>query len=275
LDRIYGERKLIEGHPELKQRSLEVFFDSLERESGDGAFAERLIQYLDRILDLDHYRRVLIIGSGPRPEDMRVLSGKGFTVSAIEPVAKYVESANEFLGIPGCVREGAAEAIGVGDETQDIVVCNSVLEHVDSPLASLVEMHRVLRPGGVLYVQTTNRYRFSPKGMNYEYNVPFFNWFPRVVQEAYVFLHLHYDPRLANYSERPATHWFSYADLCQVGRLAGFGHFYSLLDLLGAGDPRISNSPIKAWVLEHIRTNPWLRGAALVQFGNTIVMVKR
>ena len=53
---------------------------------------------------------------------------------------------------------------------------------------------------------TTNRYRFSPTGSNDEFRVRFFNWFPRIVKESYVFQHLHFDPTLANYSPRPAVH---------------------------------------------------------------------
>ena len=38
----------------------------------------------------------------------------------------------------------------VPDARFDTVVCNQVLEHVRSPLRALSEMHRVLKPGGVL-----------------------------------------------------------------------------------------------------------------------------
>ena len=38
----------------------------------------------------------------------------------------------------------------VPDVRFDTVVCNQVLEHVRSPLRALSEMHRVLKPGGVL-----------------------------------------------------------------------------------------------------------------------------
>jgi len=38
--------------------------------------------------------------------------------------------------------------------------------------------------GGIAYITTTNRLRFSLRGDNGEYNVRFFNWLPRVVLGA-------------------------------------------------------------------------------------------
>jgi SAM-dependent methyltransferase len=45
------------------------------------------------------------------------------------------------------------DALGaVGDQTQDVVVCNSVLEHLWDPLATLRELYRILAPSGTLLV---------------------------------------------------------------------------------------------------------------------------
>jgi SAM-dependent methyltransferase len=43
-------------------------------------------------------------------------------------------------------------AIPVGDGSFDAVVCNAVLEHLYDPEAAVRELHRVLRPGGTLYM---------------------------------------------------------------------------------------------------------------------------
>jgi 2-polyprenyl-3-methyl-5-hydroxy-6-metoxy-1,4-benzoquinol methylase len=39
---------------------------------------------------------------------------------------------------------------GLADASQDVVICNSVIEHLWKPLATLQEMERVLTPGGML-----------------------------------------------------------------------------------------------------------------------------
>ena len=159
--------------------------------------------------------------------------------------------------------------------SQDIILCESVLEHVDSPRAALGEMYRALRPGGIAYVVTTNRLQVNVRGRNGEFNVPFFNWFPRLVRESYVFRHLHHEPDLANYSLRPAVHWFTFAQLCELGRDSGFGQFYSLVDLLSPRDPSIARGSQRRWILGPIQRSPWLRALALTQVGHTIVMLKR
>lgn len=40
----------------------------------------------------------------------------------------------------------------LGDATVDFVVANHLIEHLEDPIGGLAEMHRVLRPGGILYI---------------------------------------------------------------------------------------------------------------------------
>ncbi|MFT3858024.1 MAG: methyltransferase domain-containing protein [Aquabacterium sp.] len=46
------------------------------------------------------------------------------------------------------------EAIPVADGSLDLIICNHVLEHVSHPERALQEMHRCLKPGGILIAQT-------------------------------------------------------------------------------------------------------------------------
>jgi hypothetical protein len=99
------------------------------------------------------------------------------------------------------------------------------------------------------------------------------------VKESYVFRHLHHDPTLANGTERPAVHWFTYAELCRLGREAGFSSFYSVLDVRPPNPSTFSGSEparrLKARALALVQTRPWLRALALTQRGGLIFMVKR
>ena len=54
------------------------------------------------------------------------------------------------------LRQGDALALPFGDTEFDAVYCRYLLEHVPDPLRALQEMHRVLRPGGRVFVQENN-----------------------------------------------------------------------------------------------------------------------
>jgi SAM-dependent methyltransferase len=273
LHSLYVSRPLAEGYPDLEQRGVEAF--SGAQNPGTVEIAT-ITQSLARLVDVSiGSRAMLVVGCGPKPHAIQQLRTLGYLARGVEPVQGLLKSARDFLGDPESVLQGTAEALPVETGSQRFVLMNSVLEHVDSPAQSVAEAYRVLEPGGVLFIYTTNRWKFDWRGRNGEYNVPFFNWLPRIVQESYVFHHLHYQPALANYSPRPAFHWFSYPDLCSLGRGAGFGSFYSLLDLVDTDSLLIANRPLRRLLLERVKYQPWLRGLALTQAGGSIFMVKR
>ncbi len=61
------------------------------------------------------------------------------------------------------------------DESYDVVVCNAVLEHVETPERAISELGRVLRPGGRIWVEVpfnqpyhaapSDFWRVSPSGL--------------------------------------------------------------------------------------------------------------
>lgn len=268
-------RRLAQGHPELAPSHLETYLGILAKQPDDTPRVERLLVMLDRLADLQAPKDVVVIGCGPQPRLVKMLGEREYRVVGVEPVPSFVAAASVYLGPSQTVVQGWAEALPLPDATQDLVLCESVLEHVDSPRIALDEMFRVLRPGGVAYISTTNRLRLSLVGQNGEYNVRFFNWLPRLVRESYVFRHLHQDPSLANYSLRPAVHWFTFADLCELGRGSGFAQFYSLLDLAAPDDPIVMERWWRRILLRPLQRNAWLRALALTQMGHNIAMLKR
>lgn len=270
---LYEGRRLGERYPDLDTMAADWFSESLAHEPGQEAKVTRVLSILDRLVDLSVARRIAVIGCGPRPETMTLLAERGFEVIGIEPVESLAARARVYLGATAKVMIGAAESIPLGDESHDVVFLESVLEHVESPIKSLTEAFRILAPGGVALVITTNRLRFSNK--HSEFNVPFYNWLPRLVKESYVHSHLHFDPSLANYTTRPAVHWFTFSSLCALGRDAGFAHFYSHLDLTRAHDPSIRSSRVRRAMINLVRFRPWFRALALTQVGGLILMRKR
>jgi len=271
----YTRRRLADGYPGLDRLAFDQFSAVLDAHGDETLRMNSLLARLNRLVDLDRMRDIVVVGCGPKPQTIRFLKERKYRVVGVEPVPMFVEAAREYVGSRDSVLQGAAEAIPLADGSQQIVFCDSVLEHVVSPSKSLDEMFRVLAPGGIALITTTNKLRISLAGHNGEYRRRYYNWLPSLVKECFVFQHLHYDPRLANYSELPAVHWFSYASLCALGRQSGFARFYSLLDLFDLGDPAIANSKFKKWLVNKVKFNPWLRALALTQRGDTIIMLKK
>jgi ubiquinone/menaquinone biosynthesis C-methylase UbiE len=273
---LYRNRRIVEGYPGLGDLALDTYRAAIASRPEEALRLKTVLAYLDRLIDIRTARTFLVVGCGPQPDAIRVLRDMGYDVVGVEPVHQTLEAARRHLQDEGAVVEGCAEDLPNETESQDVVVLEAVLEHVDSVGKSLAEAYRVLVPGGVAYITTTNRHQLRD---NEEFNVRLYQMLPKVVKESYVFRHLHHEPRLANYAERPAVHWFTYAELCEKGREAGFAQFYSHLDLK---PPEISSFTgsqvtrrIKAQVLKHVHRSAWVRAAALTQVGGLIFMVKR
>lgn len=97
----------------------------------------------------------------------------------------------------------------------DVCLALGFLEHVAPWETCLDELIRVLRPGGVLFVSTTNK--LCP--IQQEFNLPLYSWYPRALKRRYEKLASSVRPALANYTSCPAVNWFT---------------FYSLRDSLAA-----------------------------------------
>lgn len=265
---VYEGRFLSDGYPGLEEAGVEHFTEHQQSSSNLDVIFECLARLIDQDRDP---RKVSVIGCGPNPYAVRWLLEQGWDAVGLEPVPGSARAARRFLGDSTRILEAPAEQLPFADNSQRILVMESVLEHVDSPIESLTEAFRVLEPGGVLYVSTTNRYAPS----NGEFRSRFFQWFPATVKESYVFAHLHYDPKLAEFTPRPAVHWFSFADLCSLGRQVGFAQFYSPFDLLAPGSSLVDRSASRRLFLWIAQWNPWGRALALTLRGGAIFMLKR
>jgi SAM-dependent methyltransferase len=94
---------------------------------------------------------VLDVGSGTG-DDVRAIAelvGPGGTVTGLEPSRSLLDAARA-RGVPANVRfeHGTAQRLPFADETFDAVRAERVLQHLRDPQLAVVEMKRVLRPGG-------------------------------------------------------------------------------------------------------------------------------
>lgn len=114
--------------------------------------------------------------------------------------------------------QGRVDKIPLPDESVDLCLCVELLEHVPNWEAALDEMARVLSPGGVVLLTTTNI--LCPK--QNEFRLPLYSWWPSFAKRRVERLSQSTRPDLANFTDHPAVNWFSYYSLGQELRIRGF-----------------------------------------------------
>jgi 2-polyprenyl-6-hydroxyphenyl methylase/3-demethylubiquinone-9 3-methyltransferase len=112
----------------------------------------------------------------------------------------------------------------------------------------------VLRPGGLLYLSTTNR--LCP--VQQEFNLPLYSWYPPFLQRRYVRLAMTTRPDYANHAKYPAFHWFTFYGLRRALRRRGIERCLDRFDLAAAR----GRGGAKGAALALIRAVPLLRFAA-------------
>lgn len=85
---------------------------------------------------------------------LEVAREKGWEACGVEISAYASRFAREKLGLE--VFTGALEEAALPGESFDAVVMHHVLEHLPDSFATLEEVHRILRPGGIVAVEVPN-----------------------------------------------------------------------------------------------------------------------
>jgi 2-polyprenyl-3-methyl-5-hydroxy-6-metoxy-1,4-benzoquinol methylase len=145
---------------------------------------------------------------------------------------------------------GSATALPWPDRSLDICLLPELLEHVADWRSCLNEAARVLRPGGLLYLSTTNV--LCP--VQHEFNLPLYSWYPDALKRHCERLAITTQPALANHAKYPAVNWFSYYSLRDF--LAPLG--FRCLDRFALIDTAAKAS-FARYIARAVQTVPFLR----------------
>jgi SAM-dependent methyltransferase len=85
---------------------------------------------------------------------LRHTRGRAWRAVGVDPSPSLSDLARRHFGLD--VRTTFLENAGFPDGAFDVVTMTDVFEHISEPRAMLREVHRILRPGGILYVKVPN-----------------------------------------------------------------------------------------------------------------------
>ena len=145
----------------------------------------------------------------------------GHSVHGLDVNAPLVDVARKRAAEAGLAARfdvGTATSLPYARASMDVCLLPELLEHVPDWQACVNEAARVLKPGGVLFLSTTNA--LCP--VQDEFNLPLYSWYPDFVKHRYERLAVTTRPEIANYAKYPAVHWFTFYELRNFLRPKGF-----------------------------------------------------
>jgi 2-polyprenyl-3-methyl-5-hydroxy-6-metoxy-1,4-benzoquinol methylase len=185
-------------------------------------------------------------------------AGLGHRVQGLDvngPLIELARKRSEEHGLSATFQVGTATQLPWPDASFDVCLVPELLEHVAPWKQCVEEFARVLRPGGVLFLSTTNK--LCPKQQ--EFNLVGYSWYPALVKRYVEHLAMTTQPQLANFATYPAVNWFSFYQLRD--ELAPLG--LTSLDRFDTVDDS-QKSPLAQTILRTIRLLPPVRFLAHV-----------
>ncbi|MEO0422631.1 MAG: class I SAM-dependent methyltransferase [Pseudomonadota bacterium] len=164
----------------------------------------------------------------------RVWSEAGHRVSGVDIDEGLISLARERLRespskVPIEFAVGSADALPFGDASLDICLMPELLEHVVDWQACLDECARVLKPGGLLFLSTTNA--LCPRQQ--EFKLPLYSWYPAAVKRRCERLAVSSRPQWVNHAQYPAVNWFTFYGLRRELTARGFAQCFDRFDNMG------------------------------------------
>ena len=141
---------------------------------------QNYLAYIGKFRTVDASTKILEIGAGtgwfPILCKARGLSCKGLDISP--HLIEYAKSLGAQVGIEPDLELANIEDYEVGKERYDVIIASSVFEHVERWEIALQKVFDALRPGGVLFFESTNKFSWRSA----EFNFPLYGWFPDFIR---------------------------------------------------------------------------------------------
>lgn len=245
------------------------FYSYYEKESDSEAARQRFAAIQGTLLRmLGRPRRALAVadigcGAGTQArlwaEDGHQVCGADINEALVGLARKRAAHA----GLAIDFQVASATALPWPDQSMDLCIAPELLEHVADWQAVLAELVRVLKPGGALFLSTSNR--LCP--LQEEFTLPLYSWYPGFVKRRVVELARTTRPELAGYAVYPAVNWFTFYQLRAHLAASGVASM-DRFDIMDAS----ARGPLTRIALRLIRALPPLRFLGHVATSYTVLL---
>jgi len=174
--------------------------------------------------------KILEIGSAQGGLLMQ-LTISGYHAVGVEPWKEArinADNISKLMNIPIKTFDGVSESLPFSSEEFDIVIANSVIEHVIDVDATFSEVNRVLKKDGVFWFSAASSmcpFQEEIRGF------PLFGWYPDSIKKQIMSYVKNNCPQLIGYTEAPAINWFTPWMAKRMLYSAGFTRVYDRYDL--------------------------------------------
>src|SRR6266508_720655 len=185
---------------------------------------ENVLSCIKRFTTLDEGSKILEIGVGCGFFQV-YCKQQGLNIRGLEISPQLSEVAREYgrrYATDLDLQVGNIQETDLGTSKYDAVVASSVFEHVEDWQAGMKKIFAALKPGGVLYFDSTNKFSFTSG----EYHFPLYGWMPnswryalRKARQGADIMKLGID-----------FHQFTYPQLRRFFRQVGFSRVLDVVD---------------------------------------------
>ena len=225
-----------------------------------------LLRYIQRFRKIDSSLKMLEVGTGMGWVPI-ICKKRGWNLKGLEIAPGLIEAGREYGRRNGYEPDlilGNIETFDLGENIYDVIICNSVFEHVENWQPGLARVYKALKPGGHLFFESTSKWSLTSG----EYNMPCYGWMPNWMRYRF---------RMAVQGADIMKngidfHQFTYPGLRSHFKKLGFRQIHDRVALV---DPAQVNHSTKRRVLEICKKNALVKNIVLTFFEvTTFVCVK-
>jgi 2-polyprenyl-3-methyl-5-hydroxy-6-metoxy-1,4-benzoquinol methylase len=139
---------------------------------------QRYLEYVGKLRKIDASMRILEVGTGtgwfPLLCKANGLRCKGLEISP--QLVDFAMQVGKRNGIVPDIELGNVEDNDIGVELYDVIIASNVFEHVEHWRSGLAKIYQALKPGGVMFFESTNKFSFAKSGEFGKF--PLYGWLP-------------------------------------------------------------------------------------------------